>query len=167
MSAVEPALNLQVGALYAAHNGWLRSWLRKKLGCSHRAAELAQDTFLRVLTGNVPSHFAEPRAYLTTVARHLVADHWRRQELERAYLEELSRLPEPEVISPEERLLVLQTLQRIDARLRALPAITRQTFLMSQLDGMVYSDIAVQLKLSLSTVKRHMAQAFLACLEAT
>ncbi len=35
--------------LYRAHHGWLQSWLSKKLGSSFDAADLAQDTFLRVL----------------------------------------------------------------------------------------------------------------------
>lgn len=166
MATVESALLQQVGSLYSAHHGWLQGWLRKKLGCSHRAADLAHDTFVRLLTASVPSQLAEPRAYLTTVARHLVADHWRRLELERAYLAALAHVPEPEAPSPEDRLLILESLLRIDASLQALPAITRRVFLRSQLDGMVYADIACELKLSLSTVKRHMGRAFMACLEA-
>ncbi|WZB75780.1 sigma factor [Achromobacter insuavis] len=39
--------------LYAEHHGWLRSWLRRKLGCPEQAADLAQDTFLRVLTSKM------------------------------------------------------------------------------------------------------------------
>lgn len=165
MATVESALQQQVGSLYSAHHGWLQGWLRMKLGCSHRAADLAHDTFVRVLTASVPSPLAEPRAYLTTVARHLVADHWRRQELERAYLAALAHVPEAEAPSPLDRLLILESLLRIDASLQALPATTRRVFLRSQLDGMLYADIACELKLSLSTVKRHMARAFMACLE--
>ena len=99
-------------------------------------------------------------------ARNLVADHWRRQELERAYLEALAAQPEPLAPSPETQLLVVETLLRIDACLAALPALTRRIFLSSQLDGLVYADIAEQEGVSLPTVKRHMSQAFLACLSA-
>ena len=56
---------------------------------------------------------------------------------------------------------------RIDAMLDALPPIVRTTFLLSQLDGMAYGDIAVHLKVSLTSVKRYMAQAFRQCLELT
>jgi RNA polymerase sigma factor (sigma-70 family) len=164
MSAVELVLHHQVGAMYSDHHSWLQSWLRKKIGCSHRAADMAQDTFIRILTSRVPSQLAEPRAYITTVAKHLVADHWRRQELERAYLDALAYLSEPEAPSPEDQLLILQSLQRIDASLQALPAVTRRVFLLSQLDGLPYADIAIELMLSLSTVKRHMSRAFMACL---
>ena len=35
--------------LYSTHHGWLHNWLRAKLGNSFDAADLAQDTFIRVL----------------------------------------------------------------------------------------------------------------------
>ena len=34
-----------VQTLYEGHHGWLRNWLRKRLGNSFDAADLAQDTF--------------------------------------------------------------------------------------------------------------------------
>ena len=106
----------------------------------------------------------EPRALLTHIARCLVIDHWRRQDVERAYLETIAHLPEPEMPSPETRWLVLETLYRIEAMLRGLPRLTRQIFLLAQLDGMKYRQISDQLNVSLPTVKRHMRKAFLACL---
>jgi hypothetical protein len=36
--------------VYAQHHAWLKSWPRKKFEDSDTAAELAQDTFVRVLT---------------------------------------------------------------------------------------------------------------------
>lgn len=68
--------------------------------------------------------------------------------------------------SPEQRALVLETLHEIDAMLDALPPIVRRTFLLSQLDGVKYEDIAQQLEISLTSVKRYMAQAFRQCLVA-
>ena len=48
--------------------------------------------------------------------------------------------------------------------LREMPDRARQTFLLSQLDGLTYAQIAAQLGVSLITVKRDMRDAFLACL---
>jgi RNA polymerase sigma-70 factor (ECF subfamily) len=101
---------------------------------------------------------------LAHIAKGLVVDRWRRQEVERAYLESVAQLPEALVPSPESRLLILETLCRLEAMLQSLPALTRQAFLMSQLDGLTYSAIAEQLGVSLITVKRHMRTAFVACL---
>lgn len=155
-----------VAELYVDHHRWLHAWLRRKLGCTHRAADLAHDTFVRLLTLERHDSLREPRAYLTTIARNLMADHWRREELERAWLETLAAQPEAVSPSPEERLLILDTLSRIDQCLSCLPVLTRSIFLRSQLDGLIYSDIAREMKISLSTVKRHMSEAFLACLNA-
>lgn len=66
--------------------------------------------------------------------------------------------------SPEVRLLVLETLHEIDAMLDTLPPLVRRAFLLSQLGGMKYEDIASEIDVSLITVKRYMKQAFLKCL---
>ncbi len=157
-------LQRDVAALYTTHYGWLQGWLRKKVGNAFDAADLAQDTFVRILGAREPQAIDVPCAYLTTVARGVLINWCRRQALERAYLEALALLPAPEAPSPEQRAVVLETLHEIDAMLDALPPLARRAFLLSQLDGMKYEDIARQLGVSLTSVKRYMAQAFRQCL---
>lgn len=165
MSAIEVAGNKDgVATLYSEHHGWLKGWLRKKLGCAHSAADLAQDTFVRVLgKREALAEVREPRAYLTTIARSLLIDQYRRAAIERAYLEALAHFPEQEVPGPEERLLLLDTLVRIDVMLDGLSPKARQAFLLSRLEGMPYTEIAVQLGVSLSSVEKYMAQAVRHC----
>lgn len=164
MSTVEPSLHREIATLYTEHHGWLQGWLRRKVGNAFDAADLAQDTFVRILGARDPQAIETPRAYLTTVAKGVLVNWCRRQALERAYLEALAQLPEPEAPSPEQRAVVLETLHEIDAMLDALPPLARRAFLLSQLDGMKYEDIARQLGVSLTSVKRYMAQAFRQCL---
>lgn len=152
-----------VQALYSGHHGWLYATLRKRLGNAMDAADLAQDTFARILASRV-TVIEHPRAYLSCVAKGLLVNWYQRKTLERAYLEALARLPAPEAPSPEVRWLVLETLHEIDAMLDALPAPVRRAFLLSQLGGLKYDDIALQLGVSLITVKRYMKQAFVQCL---
>lgn len=169
VNAADAAQRQQIQAMYCDHHGWLRGWLRRRLGCSEQAADLAHDTFVRVLASPQAAGAAgwrEPRAYLTTVARNLVTDHWRRQALEHAYLETLAQQPQAVAPSPQERLLVMESLLRIDRCLAALAPLTRRIFLRSQVDGQGYAEIAAAQGVSLPTVKRHMRTAFLACLEA-
>ena len=66
--------------------------------------------------------------------------------------------------SLEEQALVSEALQQIDAMLDSLPPQVRQVFLLAQFDDLGYDAIAAQLGLSLSTVKRHMKRALVACL---
>lgn len=152
-----------VEALYSGHHGWLYAKLHKRLGNALDAADLVQDTFTRILASNV-SVFDEPRAYLSCVAGGILANWCQRKSLERAYLAALEHLPAPQAPSPETRFLVLETLHEIDAMLDSLPPLVRRTFLLSQLTGMKYEDIAEQIGVSLITVKRYMKQAFLQCL---
>ncbi|MDZ7840122.1 MAG: sigma-70 family RNA polymerase sigma factor [Gammaproteobacteria bacterium] len=153
--------------LYREHHGWLLSWLRRRLGCGETAADLAHDTFLKVLAkkrrGEAPV-VREPRAYLRVIAGGLLVDHFRRRDLEQVYLEALAAQPEPTAISPEERKAILEALHRIDAMLDRMPPAVRRAFLLSQLEGLSYAQIAVQLDVSVRTVKRYMQQAFIRCL---
>ena len=150
---------------YAEHHGWLSTWLRRRLGCTHSAADLAQDTFVRVLLRpQVLPTLREPRAYLSTLAKGVISEHWRRQALERAYLDALAAMPEPLALSPEERLELLQTLDEIDAMLDGLAHKAREAFVLSQLEGLTYAAIAERLQISERTVKRYMQQGFERCL---
>ncbi|CAB3891585.1 putative RNA polymerase sigma factor FecI [Achromobacter anxifer] len=157
-----------VTQLYREHHGWLSVWLRRKLGNSFDAADLAHDTFVRLMAGRRRTETgAEPRALLTHIAKGLVVDHWRRRAVEEAYLAAVAQLPDQQAPSPEARALILETLRAIDAALRTLSARTREIFLMSQFDGLGYDAIAQGLGVSLSTVKRHMQAALTACLIAS
>ena len=164
MSAAESTSHHPVQALYADHHGWLQGWLRKKLGNASDAADLAQDTFVRVLGVQTPPTIARPRAYLTHIAKGILANWCQREALERAYLQALAAMPEALAPSPEQRLLVLQTLHEVDAMLDALKPQARRAFLLSQIEGWKYEDIAHELGVSLVTVKRYMQQGFRGCL---
>ncbi|HBO3972470.1 TPA: sigma-70 family RNA polymerase sigma factor [Pseudomonas aeruginosa] len=151
--------------LYRDHRSWLESWLRRRLGNAWDAADLSQDTFLRVLAGSQSvAELREPRAYLLTVGKRLLSNFYSRRSLEQAYLEALARLPEDCVPSPEQRWLLLETLQALDELLDGLPRAVRRAFLWSQLEGLGYREIAERLGVSERTVKRYMAQAYEHCL---
>lgn len=153
-------------ALYGAHHGWLLGWLRKKLNNQHQAADLTHDTFARLLgmpptTSSTPGALAlrSPRAYLTTIARGLMIDSFRRADLEQAYLADLAALPPALHPSPEERLLALQTLEALGRILDAMTPKTRQAWLLSRLDGLAHADIAAQMKVSVPRVRQYLTNA--------
>lgn len=149
--------------MYVEHHGWLLARLRRKLGCAFEAADLAQSTFLRVLTASGVEAVQEPRAYLTTVSQNLLINHVRRRAIEQAYLDALASLPERFAPPPEARLQVLETLVEIDRRLDGLPVQAKQAFLLAQLEGLSHAQIGEELGISISTVKRHLAKAALRC----
>ena len=159
MSAADFAQQQDLHALYSSHHGWLQGWLRHKLGNACEAADLAQDTFISVLTAGAAPQIREARPFLATIARRLVAHRYRRQVLEDAYLAALACLPPDAAPAPEERLLALEALQEIDAALDGLPHAVRAAFLLAQLEGLSYADIAARLDVSLSSVKQYLTRA--------
>ena len=151
--------------LYRDHRGWLEGWLRQRMGNRCDAADLSQDTFLRVLASSRKvADLHEPRAYLLTVGKRLLSNFYQRRSLEQAYLNALALLPEDSVPSPEQRWLLLETLQALDELLDGLPTAVRRAFLWSQLEGLGYQQIAERLQVSERTIKRYMAQAYEHCL---
>ncbi len=133
------------------------------MGNQFDAADLAHDTFMRVLLSGDVDKLHEPRAFLTTVASGLVSNFYRRKKLEQAYLDALMQLPEAVMASPEVKAMMLETLVEIDGLLEGLPYNVRKAFLLSQLDGLSQAEIALELGVSISTVKRYIVQAIQQC----
>lgn len=150
--------------LYREHNSWLKGWLRVRLGNAADAADLAQDTFIRVMTARNDAPIREPRGYLSAIARSLLIDKSRRRTIEQAYLFALAQRPEPVEVSPEVRLSIIEMLVQVDTLLDELGTRTRDIFLAVQLEGLSYVAAAQQFGVSVTTVKNHLIRATTRCL---
>ncbi len=151
--------------LYRNHHNWLRGWLSHRLGCRELAADLAQDTFIRLLTKpRCLDNIDSARSYLRKVADRLCIDMWRRKSVEQAWLEVLAARPEGLHISPEEHAIIVETFCEIDAMLQRLPEKVANAFMLAQIEGLTYKQIAEQMNVSERTVKSYMAKAMLECI---
>ena len=156
---------LWLSHVYQTHQTTLLSWFKHKLQHHHQSEDLSQEVFYRALKSNYCfTSIKEPQAWLMGIAKHVIIDHWRRQHIERLYLEALAYLPEEFYPSAEHEVCIRETLYQVHLMLEKLPQRTAQVFLLSQLDGLTYYKIAEKLGISEATVKRDMKQAFLACL---
>ena len=156
---------LWLSHVYQTHQTTLLSWFKHKLQHHHQSEELSQEVFYRALQSNYCfTSIKEPQAWLMGIAKHVIIDHWRRQHIERLYLEALVHLPEEFYPSAEHEVCIRETLYQVHVMLEKLPQRTAQVFLLSQLDGLTYYAIAEKLNISEATVKRDMKQAFLACI---
>ncbi|MCZ7024168.1 sigma factor-like helix-turn-helix DNA-binding protein, partial [Salmonella enterica] len=81
----------------------------------------------------------------------------------RAYLDALAQMPELAAPSEEARAIILQTLMELDQLLDGLPVLVKRAFLLAQLDGLTYPQIAKQLSLTVAQVQRAMGKAFSVC----
>ncbi len=152
--------------LFVEHNSWLRGWLLSRIDCRYQADDLVQDTFVRVIKRREQLRqepLREPKAYLATIARGLLTDHWRRKELEQAWQETLAHLPEDVIPSPELRLEMFQTLTEIDLILEAFKPPVRKAFILAQLEGYTCRQIAQELDVSLATAERYVAKVLRRC----
>ena len=86
MPAHDSSSDRYLSDLYTDNRGWLQRWLQRKSGCSERAADLMQDTFVRFITRPNPEPPRDAQATLMAIAKNLLVDHWRRARLEQAYL---------------------------------------------------------------------------------
>lgn len=154
-----------VAALYRNNHRWLSAWLRAKMGNKADADDLAQDTFIRVLCAHAGTQMVlrEPRAYLATVAGRLLVNFYRRQSIERTYLEVLATLPQSDVPSLETQALMKEALLEIDQMLDGLGRKVKLAFVLAQFEELPYAQIAARLGVSLRTVKNYVARAMVHC----
>jgi RNA polymerase sigma-70 factor (ECF subfamily) len=153
----------QFGALYRDHHSWLLMLLQRRLGCDDDAADLAQDAFIRLMNRSQTLESNEARAYLTTVAKGLCVDLWRRRQVENAWQEAVAAWPESVTPSLEEQALVIEALCEVDTMLRQMPEKVARAFLLSRLEGLTYREIGQRLEVSERMVKKYMASAMYEC----
>jgi RNA polymerase sigma-70 factor (ECF subfamily) len=152
--------------LFIDNYAWLRDRLRKHTASVHAAEDVASEAFVQLAQQRNLEEVREPRALLTTIARRVLFESWRRRDLEQAYLESLAGAPQATYPSAEEHALVVEALMAADAALRSLSAKARSAFLYSQLDGWTYGEIANELKVSASMVRQYMSRALSAVVQA-
>ncbi|MDX5627937.1 MULTISPECIES: sigma-70 family RNA polymerase sigma factor [unclassified Brenneria] len=146
---------------------WLTDRLRRRIAYGCEAEDVASEAFLRLASLPDLASVQEPRAMLTTLAKRVLYENWRKRDLEKAYFAALANKPELYHPSPEEQQLLMEALLTIDQALEGLSIKARQAFLYSQLDGMTYADIAEKLGVSVSMVRKYIAKALTNCYLAT
>lgn len=150
--------------LYRDHAHWLEGWLSRQVRSRCDAADLMQDTFVRIIGRDSLASIESARGYLRTVAHGLLLNHRRRKRLERLYLDALACLPELTTAAPEVSAIALDTLIEIDSKLDGLPPKARQAFLLSKLEGLDHAQIAARLDVSISSVRKYLFAAVRSCI---
>ncbi|KAB0500071.1 sigma-70 family RNA polymerase sigma factor [Pseudomonas vancouverensis] len=163
MSGTDLSHRIDVGALFRAHYPWLCNHLHQYLGASAGVEDIAAETFVQLLESPSLTPIREPRALLTTIARRLVFEGWRRRNVERRHLDQLQHLDQAPTPSPEELAQINQTLHGLDRSLERLPSKVRKTFLLSRIDGLTYPQIAAELGISQRSVSVYMTRSQALC----
>ncbi|KAA8730883.1 sigma-70 family RNA polymerase sigma factor [Acinetobacter qingfengensis] len=158
--------SILIEQLYKQHKRWLHDWLRHKMGQSDQAADLVQETFLKVLqTRDSLLGIQEPKAYLTTIAKNLMLDQIRRKRIEQAYLDELSEMQYLLDVIPsvEQQIEMMQAIDQICQVLSNVSGKAQQAFLQHYFEGKTHKEIAAQLNVSTKMIQKYLAQCLLQC----
>lgn len=144
----------------------LLRFLTRRTGNAERAADVAQDTYVR-LAAIPPAtlDIQNPRAFVYRVAGNLAIDTMRREgriAADLTFLEAGEVVPDP-TPSPEARTLARERLRLLEEALNELPSKTRLALLLSRIEGRSFAEIAGELGVSESMVAKHIARALRHC----
>ncbi len=150
--------------LAAAHYDRLLRFFRRRSRSTEDAADLAQDTFVRLSSIDL-GRIREPGAFLFTTALNLLRDRARSSYARHAALampaedaQLICPAPQPEqVLQGEQRLRV------VEAALLELSPKCRAVFVLFHFDGLLQKEIADRLRISVSMVEKYVREAVSHC----
>ena len=153
-------------ASFEGHYEELLRFLARRMGDAERAADIAQDTYVRLAAAPQPAgRIGNPRAYVFRVASNLAIDTLRKEtrtEGRSTTIDGTEAIPDP-LASPERTLLARERLELLDEALATLPPNARRALLMSRVNHLTFARIAKELGVSESMVAKYIAQALRAC----
>ena len=139
----------------------LLRYLGARLANEQDAQELAQESYLRLLRASQSKLIHNPVAYLYRIARNLLHEWY--TSLPPAFEPLGERELADEGMSVEDLTAIAQYMERLDEVLRHLSPKCRAAILMHRRDGMTYNEIAAELGVSASMVKKYLSQGLARC----
>ena len=142
-------------------------FLRKRTDNASDAADMTQDVFTQWLGYQDRAKVEQPRAFLFQMARNLLRDHWRRQQVRHeAHSEHLQPVTEPLSDERDEPMAAAQRLQRLEQLKSVLAELSprrREALMLHRFEGLSQAQIAQRMGISVSMVEKHIAFALLHC----
>jgi RNA polymerase sigma-70 factor, ECF subfamily len=140
-------------ALFERHGRAIHLYLRRLTGSDDAARDLAQEVFLRVVRAGPDYAGPAPETpWLFRVARNVFLDHQRHSARHPT-----EQLPVDAVIGPDQAARV-----DLQQALEALPSVDRDIFLLCEIGGLSYADVARIVQSTVPAVRSRMYRARLA-----
>ncbi len=151
----------QVASLFHQYREELIRRLTGMVKSRETAADLVQDTYLRLLRVAGQQTVEQPRALLHKIATNLAIDHLRK---EKHGVQGVDGLDEAMAVpcrapSPERALLGKQRYRLFLQAIEHLPPRTREAFLLCRVYGYSYQEIATRMNISESGVEKLLMRA--------
>lgn len=146
--------------LYHAEGPRLLRFFARRVG-RDEAHDLVQEAFTSFIAAvsRQPREIDRPEAYLSTIARNLVAKRGRTAIRHSTALHVSTEDVSLTGPNPEAHLEARDVLDRLETAMLRLRPMTRQIFMAHRLDGYTYREIAERTGLSLKRVEKHMSRA--------
>jgi RNA polymerase sigma-70 factor (ECF subfamily) len=139
-------------SLFAAHQVGLLRYLSRAVGHPDTARDLTQDVFLRIAGSQaIPATDDERRVWIFRIARNLAIDHQRRHHVRL----EIPASPRTDVVQPAGQ----DTAAAVNEALAALDALDRDVFLMREVAGLSYAEVATACDLTVAAVRSRIHRA--------
>lgn len=165
-AACSPLSKDDIKALFQNHNEELVRYLTSRLKSHEEAVEVAQEAYVRLLRLDDSSTIGFLRAFLFRTATNIAIDRVRRRGLAQAYVEEAT--PEQQVnemfgFTPERSLAAKQSLEKVLDCVGTLPPKCRHAFIEYKFRHRSYEDIAEDMGLTSSMVRKYVLRALVHC----
>lgn len=140
---------------------WLLSYFRHRAENEADIEDMVQDVFARIVARDSQKPIDHLGGYVLQTAASVFADRYRRRSVRRAdaHVEFDPDQHSDRDFDPERVLSGKQELNRVNAVLLALPERTRTIFILHQVEGQKYREIAAGLGISVSAVEKQMVRA--------
>lgn len=135
----------------------VRSYIYYRCSDVDLATDIAQEVFVRVWEKKFDIADKRIKGLLFKMAREMYISKYRRQELERRYLESVRF--DYEDIPADGKMDYLELVKKYETALGALPETQREVFLMNRNEELKYSEIAERLNISVKAVEKRMSGA--------
>jgi RNA polymerase sigma factor (sigma-70 family) len=162
--APESEHRARIERLFREHHEALMRFLRARFPVQE-AREAAQEAFTRLLSVDSGA-ISYLRTFLFRSATNIAIDRHRRHEAEGRARSELPLVMWSEMadmLSPERRVSSEQTLRELERAIEEMPPKCREAFVMHQIDGMGFPEIAEHMQLGESMVRKYVAKGLLHC----
>jgi RNA polymerase sigma-70 factor (ECF subfamily) len=153
-----------LGHLVARYEDLVRR-LARRLGSAADAADVLQDTYVKIGQAKSVPMVDNPHAYLLRVASNIAADHRRAHARQRLDEMEISKLLEIEDDMPGPAAIAegRAAVEKLTRALGELPERRRAIFLAARVDGQSHQAIAERFGVSVRTVAYEINRAFDHC----
>ena len=161
-------LDLVLLRAYREYEWELLRFLRKRLGSTSLASDIAHNLYLKLLNAGEHPPIHDRRAYLFSMAANLATDHLRVEIRRREILAEVDGLVwrRADEMTPERHAMARAELRYLQKEVAKLPARCRRVFYFSRYEGKSQAEIAETLGIGMTTVYKDLKLAIAVVVEA-